>query len=617
MKKNFLVILLLSVFGANAQRTNRELERDSVLRWAYFNAALKPQAYKPVKDKLSGFTYSVWQQQIADTLLKWVQQSYLPRGLMIRLRKGEARYSVGGSPVLHSYGVNFYSYVSAFYDGKVDLGGEFGYAMGLNINEFPGKYIEGFNPAGMHLFLEKARFSTGDNEKELKEDGIEPGLHPRFSAYRTYLNHFHSGGKAYTQTSFILSPDNEWPFKQLTVGELLDLLEKQLATYPAFDQKTYFNVFRDHLKAQKERLKPHLNEIAVVKDGLIASGNDYIDEEGHKIIDPGYILNPYQPTGSFPEYFHVVTPKRAVLEQAKTDKPLWVHMQLPDIIGKPFDSSMRSGRQFMAYSLLRNFNFDYVYNYFFAPERVRGTAYKPLNEPLKSIPSAAPPAFLSETAIARQNEPATILYEDFAGYPNGAAAQQGWHTDFGQAGVYPVATVHSIGGQEGKWIDIPRHTTLYPDYKKKLPENFSISYDVFFSKAKSYRAPFTFAIVTDRQKIKQPLDISYSVINRYETNIQFHIALDSYGENYETTYSKRADDIETSQRAITGPATPDTAARVVITVKGTAVTITINGKEVMNDAGYLPPGTKFEKYGWANLDGVPGIYLSNVYIKSL
>jgi len=32
-------------------------------------------------------------------------------------------------------------------------------------------------------------------------------------------------------------------------------------------------------------------------------------------------------------------------------------------------------------SILDNFNFDYLYNFFFDPEKVKGQVYKPLHDP--------------------------------------------------------------------------------------------------------------------------------------------------------------------------------------------------------------------------------------------
>lgn len=620
MKKIFPFIFLLSVVNVHAQRTDNELERDSVLQWIYFNQALKSQAYQPVKDDKTGFTYSVWQQKITDTLIKWFEQSYLQRGLFIKFYRNQMRNSAGGAPGLHSYGTHIYSSASSFKNGKVDLNVEAGETMRLGINEFPGRYIKNFNPDDKHLFLEKLPWNVTGAESELKKIGLERGIHPGFSNYRTYVYHYTAGGNDYTKASIVISQNNGWPFKQLTVGEVLNLMDKQLANYPAFTKKPFFSYMRDLMNSHIERLQPYLNQIAIVRDGLMPSGESYEDGAGHIIINPEHIVNgyPIEELNS-PELFHVVSAPQEVLDKTKTDNPLWVYMDLPKMKGKFFDASMQNGEQYLAYSLLKNFNFDYVYNFFFAAEKSKGVAYKPLNEPVKSSGKPGSAVTVSTMAASKKNEPSTILYEDFAGYADGATSQSGWHAEFGQENRYPVATVHSVEGVKGKWVSFPGHTTFYPDYKKLLPGNFTVSFDVYYKKAERYRSPFTFALVTNTSKTKQPLDLSYSVISNYETNMQFHIALDSYAENYEVTYSKRiaGEGRESSSRVISGPAKSDAAAHVTITVNGTAVRITVNDKPIMNDAGYLPPGTKFEKYGWANLSGSPDIFLSNIYIKSL
>lgn len=52
--------------------------------------------YKPIKGQYANSDYySVWQQQATDMLINWIQQSYLPRGLvMSTIEKSDDRWYV-------------------------------------------------------------------------------------------------------------------------------------------------------------------------------------------------------------------------------------------------------------------------------------------------------------------------------------------------------------------------------------------------------------------------------------------------------------------------------------------------------------------------------------------
>jgi hypothetical protein len=156
-----IVVLFVSLSPGTsyAQRTDQEIARDTITSRIYYNNVLKSKTYKPVT--VNGFTYSVWQQQITDSLQKWVQQSYLPRAAAFRIEKVVGSGYQSTAP-FQTYGVTFMLYPVS-YSGitkKLDVGGEASDALAFIVNQPMGKYIKEFNPGGTHFFYDKLYHSN-------------------------------------------------------------------------------------------------------------------------------------------------------------------------------------------------------------------------------------------------------------------------------------------------------------------------------------------------------------------------------------------------------------------------------------------------------------------------
>ena len=73
--------------------------------------------------------------------------------------------------------------------------------------------------------------------------------------------------------------------------------------------------------------------------------------------------------------FPILKVKKSARELCKTDQPQWLVIR--------WSFGMENQAYFMHFheSILNNFNFEYAYNYFFDPEKVKGQSYKPLRSP--------------------------------------------------------------------------------------------------------------------------------------------------------------------------------------------------------------------------------------------
>jgi hypothetical protein len=363
------------------------LSRDSVIGWQYVSNPINPKAiYKPVKGLYAGGAYSAWQQQASDLLLSWIQQSYLPRGLIVRtIAKNDERWYVDDYSPLHSYGINLLGYSAHFVNGKIDLKCcEQGLKLIAGFNDFPGVAIKKFNPGGLYFFAEEVQFSSGDDDAQLSKEGIDKKIQPNLYNYRTYLDHYHDAGQQMFKVGVVVSKNGDWPFKPVLVKDAVAYIQQQLAAYPAILQKNPYSA--EPVKKALERLKPYYNEVVKLRanynpDNAINDNND------HYLLDPEAIINGNPINKTFPEYSILVSTTQQTIDQSKTDNPLWVYFNFTPlnraIVGNPakFDTKFGTDISHMLYALLNNFNFDYVARWLAQPDARKSMAYTPVKAP--------------------------------------------------------------------------------------------------------------------------------------------------------------------------------------------------------------------------------------------
>lgn len=609
MKSTMLIplFILLSfiAFSAHAQN-DRELNRDSVLGWQYVTNPTKANTvYKPYKGYYG--SYSIWQQQAVDKLYSWIQQSYLPRGLIIRrVSKNDDRSYLPDLGPLHSYGFELMGFSARFENGKINLNGEQGSKLIAGFNDFPGVYVDGFNPNGLYFFSEKAPFCAGEDDATVKGEGIDKRIQANLYNYRTYLQHYHDSGKGYSKIDVVVPRNGEWPFKPVLVKDAVAFIQQQMAIYPGIMKK--YPHYEKEIQAALERLKPFYNEVTKL-DPRINYRNGPSDGAGHYLLDPRHILNGKQLSKTFPEYNLLVSTTQQIINQSKTDKPLWLYVNLTpriDFAGSlaNYDVTFGTDAQHLVHSMLQNFNFDYVSKWLADPEKMKTVAYKPVKEPVKTSGNTMVSIVSkSVTASVKSKDPNTILYEDFDGYNTGTFSAKGWHT-YGKNGhEFQNATLHTLSGQRGKWISIPKEFTFYPDFAKPLPANFTLSYDVYFGKnIRNYRSLMYVRLGTENY-------INIQDINR--NGFDFAFALGGEAETSVQFMKKKVP--EKNQRFRIENLKTENVARVTITVNGASVAVAVNDKEVFKNEMVLPTGVAYTKIGW--YFGDSDAYLGNIDIK--
>ncbi len=617
LKKYFSISVFFFLVISSFAQSDVDLNRDSVVAWQYVSNPIRPNAvYKPIKKSTGEYdhTYTAWQQQASDMLINWIQQSYLPRGLVMRtIAKNDQRWSLYENGPLHSYGVDFLGYETHFANGKIDLRCcEQGQRLVAGFNDFPGTFIKGFNPGGLYFFAEHAQFTSGDDEAQLSKEGIDKKIQPNLYGYRTYLDHYHDNGQQVFKMGVVVAKNGEWPFKPVLVKDAVAYIQQQMVAYPGIMQKNPYSA--EPVKKALERLKPYYNEVAKLNvnynyDNAINDGNN------HYLLNPEAILNGKSIGKTFPEYNILVSTTQQTVDQTKKDDPLWVYVNLTPtnvtLQGNPakFDTKFGTGISHMVNSLLNNFNFDFVAKWLVQPNARKSMVYSPAKAPARySGNNAVTPTTVSATASAKNKDPYTILYEDFDGYPAGEISSKKWHT----AGYgFANSSLVNVSGQNGKWVVIPEKFTFYPDLNIPLTQNYTVSYDVYFGPGISNNRVlhhFRLDSYNPKDKYPQPMNMGSAI----DKGIDFSIAMN--GETAtDFKYSKGQYKDLYKEIRITGFKEKD-VAHVSVSVNGTVVSVSVNGKEVISNDQAFPVDQPYKRVGWYCSN--PNMLLGNIYIRS-
>jgi hypothetical protein len=125
-------------------------------------------------------------------------------------------------------------------------------------------------------------------------------------------------------------------------------------------------------------------------------------------------------------------------------------------------------------SIINNFNFGYVYDFFFEPGKVKGVGYHPLRSPVAR-----------ETVVTREASPVAktnaadrniYFYEDFSTSSVGKKPV-GWQARLALDGSTSIVTTPE--DLEGNWALMSGNYFLSPlRMKGEWPQNFTLSYDV-------------------------------------------------------------------------------------------------------------------------------------------
>jgi hypothetical protein len=359
------------------------------------------------------------------------------------------------------------------------------------------------------------------------------------------------------------------------------------------------------IQKTKDRLKNNLSE-PVRFD--VADG--YYDEKS--------IVNGSSRKGEFVIY--QLSPE--AIESMKKDKPLWVKFKLawnPKFISYSH----------MYKSICSNFNFDYVYNYFFNPEKVTNVVYTPLHVPQQRLAQKNYVSERSAAARSAKDSPAILFFDDFSGNAIGAEPVGWFSKELNGSLSSKFSSIQQPKNDKDLWLSLyPGHIAVSNDISKPLPPDFTVSFDISCTENYTWGSSALTFFLSGLKDNDQMLQANHGLDNlgsSQATTVYLKIRpAKGNNEGFEFSFAGPKVDQKFSRRntlkkipAFTGERGM-TRAKVVLQVKGAIIQITINNEKVLEEANIIPPGVIFSTMCWAALGSPMGegdtMYLSNIKI---
>lgn len=628
MKQILLLPLLQLLLTISFAQTNPgQRIQDSVIGWwdnAYFDNKLKPDNTPLQKKKIA----------IVDKFVEWMKKSYTPVGGLGTITRYVNK---------NNYSVLFMVWDVSFKKEWLDAKGRFkpideqNTKFRISANTIPGGYgIPFINTSTQYLF------TWPPNGYSVKNN----------PAQETSLSDNSNTGKFLTRVNEVntvyLAPGNQLPFVPVSKGELLQLAEDAVGRQLQAEKEDVENKWPGNIKAQqeafeyrkikiekyrvniqklREKHKNSLNEPAVLRT---MQPSIYSFEMSP---DP-FAISQYEETSK--QYFPVYKIEPAALEKCKTDQPQWIAVSFPY-------ETKEDGNQLheMYKAITENFNYEYVYNYFFDPEKVKGKPYKPANEEQLN---ARLDGYRKTSHVQEKTPinslPANVYFlDDFTGNADGSKPA-GWF--FSTYGKHSMVT--TLKNNAGRWVQLGYNNPLSSTgIKKPLPENFTLKYDLAtdgeFSSATGGAASL---ILTTRPSNSDGSENIYNNGTRVNIDIASGNETGYENNNYNGNikidiHSAPSVNMQNSSEGIfyTYPlrefTDKKTKVHVAVKVKGAILTVFINNKQVAVSTDFkmtyggaciscgLPAGTRFNGIFWKNTTSDAEnvkVYISNVKITT-
>lgn len=379
MKKIILfnAIWFLAV-AAFAQPILRKSIEDQELGWMKIYHFKGAKAGLKVDDK----TYSIAQLSICDSFVNWIQASYIPKGGLGDVKKMASEklglYNKNTAALPQTYGAYSKTYTELKYNSShkmVPLSNSHE-QWSIIANAPIGIAIDALNTPSEYYFTLPSFKEQGYNEETPKL--YELTTHPNT---KNYFSYFRRNSKIGNEKTILLYPENKFPFIKITKGEYLKQVAAAIERKYAIEKEDAFEKWytdASRANARKYADDRYKKRIAVLNDNKENYKNS-LNETAEIFTDqPDVMLENYADVfagnGGHSLKLAVYKIDPVMAELCKKDKPQWItitwHGDVSDPVGKHQHQS-----------IINNFNFEYVYHFFFDPDKVKGQLYKPLRQP--------------------------------------------------------------------------------------------------------------------------------------------------------------------------------------------------------------------------------------------
>lgn len=594
MKQLFSILIMLSSFLSMAQPESnpgwKELQ-EKVIPWSNMMAASGNAKGKSIT--VQGRTFTPYQIALIDTFTNWIKKSYIPIGGLPQPERLALPDGVENRPyVPKGTGVSMGMWAPC-YDatGKKIIQAQPASASRITILT---NHIKGVEEANNYNTPSQYYFTMYYTPKGIFIDEADQKKNAPFvneikSKIGNYFVYFTG-----RRVNVMLMPGNELPIVQITKAELLDEGEKAIQrTYPDDKSSVRIEVLNT-IRRLREKYKNNLQSPAFINQGQLSiycftgDGDLFTKQISTPYMFPVYRINP------------------EMYELSNKDKPQWVSISFPYATEK---SSTVDWEIFKA--MTKNFNYQYVYDYFFNPDKVKGKSYQPLNIVSQAAAEEKNNAKQNNTAKTKTFPAGIHFMEDFADATSGTMPA-GWTSTQNNRGF----TIETPKGETGNWLLLDNQANLIPSsLKKPLPENFTVEFDLLTTDFTN-RAGRTITLSLDDGK-NAYLSLLLAPGNNENLYIYPSIGIIKLNAAGKSGYHN----IE-----FTSYSNKKTKAHVRIVKLGTSIKAFVNGTQIKSDPKYnqdyekemqLPANTAFTNLKWQADTVSPGEDRGNVYISNI
>lgn len=491
MKKIILIAFLAITISSQAQPVFVEnygfkLESISDIDIGWWE--IRKYTTAPKAKQLGSRIYSAKQIGYSQQWVEWMQQSYLPKGCL-----GDAAYFQNEIPKFsstnslmgnarnqhlaalpHLYGASSTMFMFLKKDAQGKFKPLFNFAEYWYVEANQLKDISkpmSFISSSDNYFFVVPDFKSQSNGYDANDKAASNLL--GFNNHKNIerFQHFYLPPKTiYANQGYvvIMTKDNkDLPFEKITIGEFFTEAEKQFPVWQKIESlpADRYAIAQKNLARLKEKYKTKWNNIAEIQlsktDMSLFTFVNAI--EGNYDMFDNMDING---KGAINTTFPIQRVKKSALELCKTDQPQWLIIRwTTGMPNEPFNIHMHE-------SILNNFNFDYVYNYFFNPEKVKDQPYKPLRSP--SFKDAVAVTESSEASKKNSADKNVFFFEDFSGTAIGKSPAN-WNSSLSHGEKAVVAETPEAAGNS---IVVKGHTFKFSNLEKPFPPNFELSFDV-------------------------------------------------------------------------------------------------------------------------------------------
>ena len=431
----------------------------------------------------AGRVYSARQLSIGRMLANWMQASYLPTGALgdVKLTRNEdlGLYNQDSAALPQKYGAEAPLYMQLKYDATkkiVPLTSDALFWI-IEANGAFGVPTDAVNTPGRFYFT-MPNFEQQTGSASELEKAADVSKHPVLGQFPSFfMRNSRSGNRKYV----IVTKNHQLPVVKVTRGQYLDALGDALVRRRASELKrlTEANPGRPEevarwmkiedantakrvavLDANRQKYRNRLQETAELQ----SDQPSVIIENETDVFDGG---------GGAPKRLTVYAIDPKMMELSKTDAPQWITISWTAQLNDPISLSLHQAIQ-------NNFNVQYLYDYFFDPEKVKGQPYKPLRSP--AAVEVVTAGKLSDAATRNAADPAVHFFDDFSSGTVGKKPLN-WNSTLDNTGASSVVT--ELKGLSGQWVSMAGMHITPTGLKTPLPRDFDLSYDVVA--AKDYR----------------------------------------------------------------------------------------------------------------------------------